>query len=116
MLPRMKARFLAVALLLLAAQPEGALAQPASARAPVVVELYTSQGCSQCPRANRLLGEFSREPGIIALTFPVGYWDYLGWVDTFAQPEFTDRQRAFSRALRIRDRSRRNSSSTACAK
>ena len=105
MLAAMKARFLAVALLLLATPLSGARADPPvtpAPRAPVVVELYTSQGCSQCPRANRLLGEFSREEGVIALTFPVGYWDYLGWIDTFAQPEFTARQRAFSRSLRMR--------------
>jgi len=80
-----------------------AKAQPgAPDPSPVVVELYTSQGCFSCPRANRLLGEFSREEGVLALTFPVGYWDYLGWVDTFAQPEFVDRQRDYMRALRFR--------------
>ena len=104
MLPLMKFGLFAACLLLLAALPGSAHAQAVThaPRAPVVVELYTSQGCSQCPRANRLLGEFSREPGLVALTFPVGYWDYLGWVDTFAQPEFEDRQRAFGRALRRR--------------
>ena len=66
-------------------------------RADMVVELYTSQGCSQCPRANRLLGTFARETGVLALTFPVGIWDYLGWRDTFARPEFSERQRAYSR-------------------
>ncbi len=104
MLAFMKFGLFAACLLLLAALPGSARAQATAhtPRAPVVVELYTSQGCAQCVRANRLLGEFSREPGLIALTFPVGYWDYLGWVDTFAQPEFEDRQRAFSRALRRR--------------
>ncbi|MGE0594731.1 MAG: DUF1223 domain-containing protein [Hyphomonadaceae bacterium] len=102
MLLRMIARFLAVALFALAA-PSWAHAQVAEAsRQPVVVELYTSQGCGQCRRANRLLGVLAREPNVIALTFPVGYWDYLGWRDTFAQPEFTERQRNFSRTLRFR--------------
>lgn len=102
MLARMMARLLAVALVALTAASATARAQSAEERAPVVIELYTSQGCSQCPRANRLLGQFAREPDVLALTFPVGYWDYLGWTDTFAQPEFVDRQRAYSRTLRFR--------------
>jgi hypothetical protein len=106
MLARMMRRFLAVALLVgvLASVPEARAQTPASAPAgaPVLVELYTSQGCFSCPRANRLLGEFSRDPGVIALTFPVGYWDYLGWSDTFAEPEFSSRQRDFARTLRFR--------------
>lgn len=86
-----------------------ALATPAHAQtqgepATAVVELFTSQGCGPCPRANRLLGRFSREDGVLALTFPVGIWDYLGWHDTFALPEFSERQRAYSRALRVRGR------------
>ena len=103
MLRPMKAHLFAAALLLLAALAPNARAEPLTrARAPVVVELYSSQGCSQCPRANRLLGMLSREPGLIALTFPVGYWDYLGWVDTFAEPEFSSRQRDYSRAMHVR--------------
>ena len=103
MLAPMMARFLAVVVMALAASLATAQAQVAERRtSPVVVELYTSQGCWQCPRANRLLGEFSREPGVLALTFAVAYWDYLGWSDTFAQPLFTDRQRDFSRRLRSR--------------
>ncbi len=84
-----------------------ALATPVhaqTARAQAVVELYTSQGCSQCPRANRLLGMFSRDEGVLALTFAVPIWDYLGWRDTFAEQDFADRQRAYSRALRVRGR------------
>lgn len=100
MLSPMMARFLAVVVMALAASICPAHAQ--TSRAPVVVELYTSQGCAQCPRANRLLGQFASEPNVLALTFAVGYWDYLGWRDTFAQPPFTDRQRDFSRAMRSR--------------
>lgn len=101
----MLARSLAAALLFaLTAATPNALAQPSGAPAAVVVELYTSQGCFQCPRANRLLGAFSRERGVLALTFPVGIWDYLGWRDTFARPEFSERQRAYSRTLRVRGR------------
>jgi hypothetical protein len=73
-------------------------------RAQAVVELYTSQGCSQCPRANRLLGMFARDEGVLALTFAVPIWDYLGWRDTFAEQDFEDRQRAYSRALNVRGR------------
>jgi hypothetical protein len=100
----MIARFLALVLLGLAAATPDAHAQTEGERARVVVELYTSQGCTQCPRANRLLGMFAHEDGVVALTFPVGIWDYLGWRDTFAQPEFTLRQRAYSRTLHVRGR------------
>jgi hypothetical protein len=104
MLRAMIGRLLAAALFLGFA----ALATPVHAqtttRAQAVVELYTSQGCSQCPRANRLLGMFSREQNVLALTFAVPIWDYLGWRDTFAEQDFGDRQRAYSRALRVRGR------------
>ena len=102
MLPPMKVRFLAA--LALAVLSVSARADPATQppRAPVVVELYTSQGCDDCFRANRLIGEWKRDPGLIALTFPVGYWDYLGWSDTFAQVDFSNRQRDFSRTLHTR--------------
>ncbi len=96
-------RFLAAVLFCMAAATNAG-AQTQGRRADVVVELYTSQGCTQCPRANRLLGSLSRTEGVLGLTFPVGIWDYLGWSDTFARPEFTDRQRAFSEALRERRR------------
>lgn len=100
----MIARFLAAALLALAATYSEAGAQTPGRRASMVVELYTSQGCHQCPRANRLLGMFAREENVLALTFPVGIWDYLGWRDTFARPEFTARQRAYSETLHVRGR------------
>jgi len=60
------------------------------------VELYTSQGCSSCPPADARLTELSRMPDIVALTLHVDYWDYLGWKDTLAKPEFSERQRAYS--------------------
>ncbi len=88
------------ALLFLALAPP-ALAQDRAA-GPIVVELFTSQGCESCPRANRLMGRLNREPDVIALTYPVDVWDYLGWRDTFARPEFTQRQRAYSRAMEVR--------------
>ncbi|MCW5725545.1 MAG: DUF1223 domain-containing protein [Maricaulaceae bacterium] len=65
----------------------------------VLVELFTSQGCSMCPEANRLLGEIGAQDGVLALGFGVGYWDVYGWRDTYARPEFAARQRAYKHAL-----------------
>ena len=67
--------------------------------APVVLELFTSQGCSSCPPADALLGELTRKPGIIGLAWHVDYWNRLGWNDPFAQPAWTGRQRDYARAL-----------------
>lgn len=105
MLERMTGRLFAALVLAIAALAAPARAQTAGVRAEAVVELYTSQGCTQCPRANRLLGAFAREERVLALTFPVGIWDYLGWRDTFARPEFSSRQRAYAEAARARRRS-----------
>lgn len=80
-----------------------ALPTLAAARTPVVVELYTAQGCAGCPEANANLADLAENPGVIALTFPVDYWDYLGWPDTFAKPEFTDRQKAYVARLSLRE-------------
>lgn len=66
---------------------------------PVVVELFTSQGCSSCPPANASLAAISNRPDVLALSFGVTYWDYLGWKDTFAKPEFTQRQIRYERGL-----------------
>jgi hypothetical protein len=63
-----------------------------------VVELFTSQGCSSCPEADKLLGELAKDPSVIAISLPVDYWDYLGWKDTLASPQYTAKQRAYSRA------------------
>ena len=91
-------------LALLAGAVTPAQARPrTAARGPVVLELFTAQGCAACPQANALLGEFASKKGVIALTFPVDYWDYLGWPDTFAKPEFTARQRAYLPRLKLRE-------------
>ncbi len=67
--------------------------------APVtVLELFTSQGCSSCPPADALLGKMAKEQGILALTLPVTYWDYLGWKDTLAAETFSKRQRSYAEA------------------
>lgn len=87
-----------------AAQPSSARAARDSARSPepVVIELFTAQGCAGCPEANARFESVATEPGVIALTYAVDYWDYLGWEDTFARPEFAQRQRAYRRSLRLR--------------
>ncbi len=88
------------------AQPAGARAEPRAAvrgATPVVIELFTAQGCAGCADANVAVERASAEPGVIALTYGVDYWDYLGWTDTFAQPKFAERQRAYRAALRLRD-------------
>src|ERR1700744_2992761 len=67
--------------------------------APTVVELFQSQGCSSCPPAIANVNALADRPDILALSFSVTYWDYLGWKDTFAQPVFTQRQRDYARNL-----------------
>ena len=73
------------------------LCQAAStATAPLVVELYTSEGCSSCPPADRWLSTLKGRPDVLAQAFHVNYWDRLGWPDRFASPEFTLRQHALA--------------------
>ncbi|WP_374370567.1 DUF1223 domain-containing protein [Dongia sp.] len=72
---------------------------PAAEAGPAVVELFTSQGCSSCPPADANLGKLARRTDVLALSFGVTYWDYLGWQDTFGKPEFTERQHGYARAL-----------------
>ena len=69
---------------------------------PVVVELFTAQGCAGCPEANGVVERLADESGVILLTWPVDYWDWLGWRDTLAKPAFTARQRQYVEALRLR--------------
>ena len=63
---------------------------------PVLLELFTSQGCSSCPPADALFDELRNKPGIITLSFSVDYWNYLGWHDTLSRPENSDRQRDYA--------------------
>ena len=64
-----------------------------------VVELFTSQGCSSCPPSNALVNDWAGRDDVLALTYSVEYWDYLGWKDTFADPKFTARQKAYAEAI-----------------
>jgi hypothetical protein len=85
--------------LILAAATTGITPAMAEQRSPVVVELFTSQGCSSCPPANANLITLSQRPDVLVLSFAVTYWDRLGWKDTFGMPEFTDRQVIYEPAL-----------------
>jgi hypothetical protein len=109
-LPTMRLRF--ILLLALAALPDsaslpalaGAPSHPGapapSATHPVVVELFTSQGCSDCPPADALLAELAKRKGVIALSLPVTYWDMFGWKDTLANEANTVRQKAYAKAMK----------------
>ncbi|MEM1316203.1 MAG: DUF1223 domain-containing protein, partial [Pseudomonadota bacterium] len=68
----------------------------------VVVELFTSQGCSACPPADELLGELAQRDDVLALSLHVDYWDYLGWRDVFAHPMFTKRQKDYRASTGMR--------------
>lgn len=76
-----------------------ACAAPVKAEQVVVVELYTSQGCSSCPPADEFVAMLASDPRILPLALHVDYWDYIGWADRFAQAKFTDRQRAYAKAI-----------------
>ena len=73
--------------------PQSAQAEPRG-----VIELFTSQGCSSCPPADKLIAEYAHDPSVIALSLAVDYWDYLGWKDTLALSSHSIRQRAYARA------------------
>ncbi len=98
MLNRIKSGALIAVAILLASSvaPAGAQTQLTG------VELFTSQGCSSCPPADKLLGGLTKRDDVIALSFNVDYWDYLGWKDTLASPVHTERQRRYAHAMRSR--------------
>lgn len=77
-----------------------AFAEPV--RAPVLVELFTSQGCSSCPPADEILSDLAERSDVIALSLHVDYWDYLGWKDSFGSPEYTARQRDYASVMNER--------------
>ena len=96
----MKARAMWSAIVVLAsgsaawAAESGGITPPM--QTPVVVELFQSQGCSDCPPAQENLNRLADRPDVLALSYGVTYWDYLGWKDSFASPQFTQRQRDYS--------------------
>ncbi|HZP09657.1 DUF1223 domain-containing protein [Methyloceanibacter sp.] len=83
---------------LTAASPIRAETTAQTGEGNTVLELFTSQGCSSCPPADALLGEFAEKPGIVALSYSVDYWNYLGWRDTLSSAANSDRQREYARA------------------
>lgn len=83
--------------LALAAVGTGGPTRPApAAPAPVVLELFTSQGCSSCPPADALAGRLARSPGLVVISRPVTYWDRLGWKDTLGRTANTELQRFYA--------------------
>lgn len=84
------------ALLAMTGTPLGAKASP------VIVEYFTSQGCSSCPPADVYAAELSKRSDVLPLAYHVDYWDYIGWKDTLGSPAFTARQRSYSDALNLR--------------
>lgn len=86
---------------MMAIRPGGVAARPPGV-GPWSVELFTSQGCSSCPPADAFLGRLAKRPDIVALSFHVDYWDYIGWKDPFASRETTERQRGYARTLKQR--------------
>jgi len=77
-----------------------AAAQGVDSSGPIVLELFTSQGCSSCPPADRLLSRLGEEAGVVALSFHVDYWNYIGWTDPFSSEAWSKRQRSYARAFR----------------
>jgi hypothetical protein len=90
------ALFGAVSAHAVSAQTASAVPSPASM---TVLELFTSQGCSSCPAADALFKSYVERPDVVALSYSVDYWDYLGWKDTLASPKFTERQRGYGKAI-----------------
>jgi hypothetical protein len=79
--------------------PAREMIHPETESRPVVVELFTSQGCSSCPPADSYLGQLARRKDVLPLSYHVDYWDYIGWKDQFADPAYVGRQRAYAMTL-----------------
>jgi hypothetical protein len=88
----------ALGIVTLAALAVPAGAESMRARPKAVVELFTSQGCAQCPPADALLTGLAEEGDVVALAYHVDYWDYVGWEDTFGDEDYSDRQRAYAKS------------------
>src|SRR5947208_10952741 len=91
----MKRRRVALSVAVIASTMVASAVAHAEPRA--VIELFTSQGCSSCPPADKLAGELAHDPSLIVMSLPIDYWDYLGWKDTLALPGHGNRQRAYSK-------------------
>ena len=103
-LPSIRCTAVLVFIFMIPAQGIGnqSIAEPAAPlERPVVVELFTSQGCSSCPPADAILGELASKNNVIALGFHVDYWDSIGWRDRFSMPEATERQHRYVEALQL---------------
>src|SRR5689334_4155067 len=98
---RHRGGFTAIVAALLLVVLAAATPLPAGER-PVMVELFTSQGCSSCPPADSYLGELAKREGIIALAYHVDYWNYIGWHDPFSSKRMTQRQKDYQRSLNQR--------------
>ena len=95
------ARLLTVALFVGGVDSAATAEETVTSAAPVVVELFTSQGCNSCPPADAFLGELAQRSDLIALAFHVDYWNYIGWEDPFSSPEATQRQRDYAQSLSL---------------
>jgi hypothetical protein len=82
----------------LTATPPAMIAPALAGEPRAVIELFTSQGCSSCPAADKLIGEFAQDPSLLTMSLAVDYWDYLGWKDTLALHGHTERERAYAEA------------------
>jgi hypothetical protein len=79
--------------------PQRQRIRPETESRPIVIELFTAQGCSNCPAADAYLGTLARRKDVLPLSFHVDYWDYIGWKDQFADPVYVGRQRAYAMTL-----------------
>lgn len=85
-----------------AGEHERTYGDPGSAPVPIVVELFTSQGCEACPEMDELVGKLAQEPNVLVLTFHVDYWDYIGWKDPFGHPAHSERQRRYGQRFGLK--------------
>jgi hypothetical protein len=99
MIPRLFALFFLVPVL---APATGGAARADQSQPPIVVELFTSQGCSSCPPADKYFGELVKRPEVLAIAFHIEYWNYIGWPDPYSKPWATRRQRDYASKLKQR--------------